>query len=199
MIKKNNTEDENDKVDFTCVTIKIYDVVSIQSYNVVLYGNLYKILVNIHPEFKTLCLKEYNNYMEQFQNIKSINADKDYEGFCKLNTKNERIRSISKFYIELLKHDILSVKEITDLINSLQEKLIEIGQLDTPDENPCIEYSENLYILICGGHNKIKKDTSWNKIYENIMKIRKSDKTINKNISNKVIFKHMDILDYINK
>ena len=51
----------NKKGSYETTTKKIYEVVSFQSYNVVLYGNLYKILVNIHPEFKTLCLKGPRN------------------------------------------------------------------------------------------------------------------------------------------
>lgn len=195
LLEKSRDADEN--LNFATVTEKIYEVVSVQSYNVVLYGKLYSILIQLYPEFKELCCHEYNKYMEKFHSIKAVNADTDYEGFCKANKMNDQIRSISKFYVELLTHDILQIKDITQLISSLQMKLIEIGQHDTPNENPCIEYSENIFILITGCYDKLKDDILWNDIYENVLKVRNTDKKVNKNISSKVVFKHMDILDFV--
>jgi hypothetical protein len=197
LLEKSRNSDET--LDFANVAEKIYEVVSIQSYNVVLYGKLYSILIALYPEFKELCSQEYDKYMEKFNSIKAVNPDTDYGGFCKANKMNEQIRSISKFYVELLKHDILQVKDITQLISSLQTNLIEIGQQDTPDENPCIEYSENIYILITGCYDKLKECVSWNNIHDNILKVRNTDKKLNKNISSKVVFKHMDIIDFIKK
>lgn len=197
LLEKSKSTDED--ITFADVTGKIYEVVSIQSYNVVLYGKLYSILVELYPEFKELCCVEYNKYMEKFQSIKAVNADTDYEGFCKANKFNDQIRSLSMFYVELLKHDILQVFDIAKLISSLQSNLIDVGQYDTPDENPCIEYSENIFILVTGCYNKLKSYESWDTIQSNILKVRQTDKKLHKNISNKVIFKHMDILDFIKK
>ncbi len=177
----------------------IYKAVSVQSYNIPLYGRLFKELNDLYTDCKELCLLEYNIYMNKFENIEYCDPDVDYEKFCKLNQINNNVRCLSKFYVELVNHNIFDISLIIKLIFLMQHNLIEKGKLDTPKENPCIEYSENLFILITGCLEKLKSTKEWDDIYKNIMFVRNVDRKIHKNTTSKVIFKHMDILDKINK
>lgn len=181
------------------IVAKTYECVSNQAYNTALYARLYKDLIDSYPEFQIYCLEEYKIYFDKFKNIRHVNVEKDYETFCEINAMNAQVRTISAFYVELFHHDILEISHIIDLIKSLQQNLIEKGKEDTPDENPCIEYTENITILTLGCLDSLIKHEEWNSIHDDVMKIRKTDKTLHKNITNKIIFKHMDILDAINK
>ena len=62
------------------------------------------------------------------------------------------------------------------------------------------ELSENLFILLTNIKLSILKTSNeWNKIYSNIQFITNSNLDTNSSISHKTLFKHMDILDKINK
>tara|TARA_Y100000389_G_scaffold196203_1_gene228759 strand:+ start:256 stop:1137 length:882 start_codon:yes stop_codon:yes gene_type:complete len=186
-------------ITFEDVVKKIYESVCIVNYNIPLYAKLFSDLTNIHDDFSSLCLKEYNVYISKFNNIKCVSPDEDYDEFCKVNALNQQIRSISKFYTELVFYNILNINQIVELIKLLQEKLIITGKEHTPDVNPCMEYAENLYILIIGTLADLKRHSEWNDIFEKINYIRSIDKKENKNITSKIVFKHMDILDLIKK
>ena len=199
LISTTQSNDTNDNTNnYTIIVSKLYKMVSIQSFNISLYGCLFKDLVAVFPELKKMCLLEYDNYIDKFENIKCASVD-DYEEFVKNNEINSCIRTLSQFYVELRKHKILELHHITKLIELLQVNLNKKGSLDTPNENPCIEYTENLFILIIGSIQELKDDSTWDKIYNNLLKIKNIDKTLYKNINNKIKFKHMDMLDVINK
>ena len=93
----------------------------------------------------------------------------------------------------------MDIDLIESLILSLQDNLLLKGSQYTPYENPCVEYTENIYILIIGCLDQLQKCANWDKIYENIIKVRKTNKSENKNITSKIIFKHMDIIDALKK
>ena len=84
------------------------------------------------------------------------------------------------------------------MINQLFIKLFEEGTSGS-DNNACIEYSENLFILITKSHEKLTQCSNYAHILENIDKIKNIDKTIYPNITSKIKFKFMDIYDFINK
>jgi hypothetical protein len=191
--------EETEKISFRDVTRNIYEIASNQAYNVPLYARLYNDICIIHPSFRDHCIDEYNNHMDKFLNIQIVNPESDYDGFCKANRLNEQVRTISKFYSELIKFDILNIDHIMKLIFMMQDKLLECGKMDTPETNPCIEYSENIFVLVTGTLDKLRLSESWESIYDNINIVRNMDKKVNKNITSKVIFKHMDILDIIKK
>ena len=80
----------------------------------------------------------------------------------------------------------------------LNDKLLKDSVRDL-DNNPCEEYVENLYILISDNLNELKEDIYWDELLSDINFIRNIDKSLHKNITNKIIFKYMDILDLIKK
>ena len=54
-----------DSNEFKDIVKQIYECVSNNSYNVKLYGLLYKDLIHNYPVFKEFCLSEYNLYLEK--------------------------------------------------------------------------------------------------------------------------------------
>ena len=190
---------KTESVSFEDVTKKIYEVASNQALNVPLYASLYKALIEQYPEFQTLCMSEYDNYFHKFENIVCVTADIDYDEFCRVNVLNDKIRSISEFYTELVKKDILTIDHIVKLIRLLQTNLVHKGREDTPDENPCIEYTENIYILVKGTLTYLLEHESWEGILRDIEKIKDMKGDEYMNITNKIRFRHMDLLDLIRK
>ena len=63
------------------------------------------------------------------------------------------------------------------------------------DEN--IELCENIAIFIELGKNVLKNELQWEEIISNIKLISSSPLASNEGLTNKIIFKYMDILDMI--
>ena len=50
---------------------------------------------------KNIFNKNYDIIMEQYNNIKYVDSNKDYDGFCEMNKQNEKRRAITAFYVNL--------------------------------------------------------------------------------------------------
>ena len=71
--------------------------------------------------------------------------------------------------------------------------------MDQKDYKPVIdELSEVLFILIVNSNNIIEKSNEWNNIIDNVKLIANLKVTDKLSLTNKSIFKHMDILDELN-
>jgi hypothetical protein len=188
----------NDK--YSEVVSKIYELVSFQSFNIKIYGKLFKDIVSIFPEFKDLCLLEFENYIPKFVNIKCTGPE-NYDLFCEYNEKNDSIRCLCKFYIELYANEILDITYIINLIIILQTELKTKLKDDNIEvnENPCVEYTENVFTLIVGTLKELVDSSTWEGIYNSIIEVKSFDKKIYKNMNSKIKFKHMDLIDIINK
>jgi hypothetical protein len=195
---KSTLECADTEITYEEINKKIFEIASKQKINVQIFAKLYKELISVFPLFHEHCLKICENYLNMFENIIVVSPEDNYEEFCKMNVENEKRRCISSFYSELLLMDILDIDYIVNLINQLFIKLFEEGKTCL-DNNACIEYSENLFLLITKSHEKLTQSSSYTHILENIGEIKNIDKIVYSNITSKIKFKFMDMYDFINK
>ena len=126
-------------------------------------------------------------------------SDKNYEKFC-INTKlNEERKSIGLFYTNISIHSsIISKKTITDIIELLLDKIKQWSKNETR-KNEIDEIVENIFILykclIESEHSSIA-DTM-NSITETMKILSISSTKIDKGLTNKSIFKFMDMIDLV--
>ena len=148
--------------------------------------------------FKTNFVK-FNSLFDKFD---YCDPAKDYDAFCNNNKTNEKRRAISLFYVNLMKLDMISPSNIITIIQGLQQTILDTIQL-TDSKNITDELSEILFILITNSSSKIKEvdNDSWNTIINSVKEFSK--KKINAellpSITNKSVFKHMDMIDAIKK
>tara|TARA_B100000508_G_C11412442_1_gene253976 strand:+ start:27 stop:1004 length:978 start_codon:yes stop_codon:yes gene_type:complete len=141
--------------------------------------------------------KEVNESYENLS-IDEFSASDDYNELCKKNNKNESRKAKGLFLVNLMLEEFLDVEFITNLIINLQNKLI--NGIDDSDNNEMNEeISEIVFILLENSYTFLKQEdnTEWEKILKNIENICEM-KNNNKGLSNKTIFKQMDILDIVN-
>ena len=97
-----------------------------------------------------------------------------------------------------MKLDVIKADAIIKIISDIQSYLY---SLYTSEENKAIvdELSEVIYILVTNSYSILKLNDEWCIIHNNIIELSKC-KVINyPGLTNKCIFKHMDILDEIIK
>jgi hypothetical protein len=189
-IKEKIEKIREDRNNMMIICKYIFEIASTNIFYSELYAKLYKDLICDFEEMQELCSKNFNNFIVLFQKIEYVNPDEDYEKFCDLNEENDKRRAMSKFFVNLMKNEVLSNEIMTDFIISLSqnmlEKIKEEGQVKI-----CEEICENLYILLNGNLTHFKNE----KITENLNFIIKVKKKTMPSLTNKIIFKIMDILE----
>ena len=161
-----------------------------------LYSKLYKDLISKFPFMKAICMKNFDSFTFLFENIEYIKAEEDYDKFCEINKNNKKRRALSQFFINLMLLDIISINLMIKLINTLIKKQ-ESHLENKSDKNIVNEISENIFILITLGQLSLKTNEKWDSIYNYSVKIANLKANAFPGLSNKTIFKFMDIIETI--
>jgi len=176
----------------------IFNIASGNSFYSKMYANLYNELVTKYTFMRIIFNKNVDEMNGIFKNIEYCDPSIDYDKFCDINKTNEKRRSLSLFYIHLMKIGIIDIDKMLGIINEIQELITTL--MDENDKKPVVEeLSEIVFIMVA---NSIKDKSS---IYEtnatlwpivlNRIKLIASMKVKTKpSLTSKTIFKHLDIL-----
>lgn len=186
----------NDNLKETCKYIFEYATTS--RCNGKNYARLYIELMQKYDVFKDEFNGNFDSYIHLFDKIESTTQGENYELFCKLNSINDKRKAFSEFISNLVLLDAVDIKNIEDIILKLQSELI--YSVEWNNETPkCEEICENILIFIINLCNKLKDLESWDKIVSNINEVKNMKVNDVISMSNKIKFKHMDMLDAIKK
>lgn len=176
----------------------IFECASQNKFNSETYAKFYKELINKYIILDGLIIKEINNYLDNFKDIKSCDAKDNYAEFCKLNRINEKRRGLSSFITSLVNNKCIDISYIINIIVDLQNAL-KIELIKEQNESTCQEISENLFILYKCNLIKNVEKTLLKKLNDEIEEILKYNKNEVKSFNSKIKFKIMDINDKILK
>jgi hypothetical protein len=190
---EHETTDEN----MMKIGYSIFSIASSNSFYSELYAKLFKILMEEYEVFKKIFEDNYKVFMNLFDNIEYIDPKKNYDKFCEYTKTNDNRRAMSLFIVNLMKNGVIDKEEILEIIRNLQKLIIKY--IAKPEKtNEVEELNENLYIIITSSSNKIKfgLDEGTENIIKDIefISILKPKMKEYPSITNKTIFKHMDII-----
>jgi hypothetical protein len=172
----------------------IFDISSNNMFYSLEYATLFKELIVNIPQILTLFKSNFNNFLNIFKTIEYINPDDNYNEYCRINKINEKRRSQSKFFANLMILNIIPEIEILKLILTLQERIVSyVG--DEKNKYIIEEIIENISIIIETIDKKIDKDNHHFKLIITNIKWVLDNANEYKAISNKATFKYMDMLD----
>ena len=77
----------------------IFDIGCLNKFWSKLYVKLYKSLIEKFSIMEEICLNNFNNFSDVFENINYEDPNDDYIKFCECNKINEKRRSLSCFFI----------------------------------------------------------------------------------------------------
>jgi len=86
----------------------IFDVASSNKMNSVLYANLYKELICLFPQFRTIIDSMIPNYLDSLRQLKYVNHENDYDAFCDYNKVNDKRKALVIFMVNLMNIEVLS-------------------------------------------------------------------------------------------
>jgi hypothetical protein len=169
-----------------------------------LYADLYSDLLGSYAWLRQSIDNHFTSYLDLFKEMKYYDPDKDYDKFCDMNVTNEKRKLTSQLFVYLALNGLLPRLSIYELLISLLRTMSEYINLpdkkfevDEITENMAIlfnkeiiktvedaaDYDEDLYII--NGLN----------IIELITVFAKSKAKDFKSLSNKSIFKCMDLVE----
>jgi hypothetical protein len=192
LIEHDTTEENMMKIGHS-----IFSIASSNSFYSELYAKLFKILMDEHEIFKKIFEDNYKVFMNLFDNIEYVDPKKNYDKFCEYTKMNDNRRAMSLFLVNLMKNNVIEKEEILEIIRNLQKLITKyIGKPDKTNEVE--ELNENLYIIITNSSQKIKfgVDEGTENIVKDIefITLLKPKMKEYPSITNKTIFKHMDII-----
>jgi len=199
----NELKDEPDASHLMTVGEAIFNTASSNHFFSAVYARLFHQLLQTYNDvFESVFQTNFNQFMGLFKTIEHADAKKDYTRFCEVNKTNDKRRAMSMFIINLMKVGVISPMQILDIVQQLQS-LIQEHMRQTDHSNEVEELTENLFIILKGAHQHLSEahKEEWDAV---ILEVEFNSQLKPKNskypsITNKTIFKHMDILDEINK
>ena len=157
--------------------------------------------MNDYDIFKKIFEDNFKEFMNLFESIEFVDPKKNYDKFCEYTKTNDKRRAMSLFVVNLMINNIIDEGEIIEIISQLQALIL--SYLRKADKsNEVEELTENLFIIITKSKsylNKGETKDSWEVISKNIEFITMLKPKMKEypSITNKTIFKHMDIFEEI--
>jgi hypothetical protein len=154
--------------------------------------------------FRDIFEKNLASFMSLFDTIEYCDPKKNYDKFCDINKANEKRKAMSQFIVNLMKIGIVEKTQVLALMKQIQE-LMYSNMRQEGKMNEVDELAENLFIMVKHSH-VVLKDRSISDVLtvetfdtrvEQITEISKLKIKSKPSITNKTIFKHLDMLDEI--
>ena len=172
----------------------IFNTASSNQFYSKTYATLFKDLLEKHDFFNPIFETSMKDYIKLFQRIEYVDPKKDYDKFCENNKSNDKRKAMSLFIVNLMKEGIVPASQVIDIVINLQRMLNDNLKV-AGKTNELDETSENIYIIIKNGYKELVGMEEWVNILNNITFISLLKIKSYPSITNKTIFKHVDILE----
>lgn len=194
--EENGEIDETEKADnIKKITNAIFDIASSNKFYSEIYAELYRELMLKFDIFSKIVLEFTEQFTKTIDNIQYVDPKTNYDESSAYLKKCDLRRATTTFVVNLMKKSIITKEILMNIIDCFQDRIFEYIE-ETNRMNEVEEITENIFILISQSHGNLIEEDHWqNKIYPDILKISKMKAKDFPSLSNRVIFKYMDILD----
>jgi len=190
---------ENSDSDLSGIGSNIFEIASSNRYYSKIYAELYADLSSKFEFIKSKYEENFKNFTELFENIEYVDPNENYDKFCEINKVNEKRKSLATFYINLMYCGIISRVEIMQITRNLLAKIYEYISMENK-KNEVEELTETIALLYKKDLYKDNEDTEYEAIeghtISEIIKLIANSKVKDyKSLTNKALFKFMDLID----
>lgn len=187
---------DNLDADLSSIGTNIFDIASSNRYYSKIYADLYAYLSNRFEFIKTKYEDNFKKFMDLFNNIEYVDPNENYDKFCEINKTNEKRKSLATFYMNLMFLGIIQKNEISVIMCNLLTKIYEFISIDDK-KNEVEELTETIAILYKKDLYEKDEDNTIEgyTINEIVEKIANSKVKDYKSLSNKSLFKFMDLIE----
>ena len=213
-----SSEEHNTVAVMDRVASSIFNTAISNAFYSEIYARLFHDLMSKETElgheqyavFRGIFEKNLASFMSLFDTIEYCDPKKNYDKFCDINKANEKRKAMSLFIVNLMKIGIVEKAQVLGLMRQIQE-LMYTNMRQEGKTNEVDELAENLFIMVKHSHmvsiagragaGVVAIDPeiaeSFKSRVEQITEISKMKLKSKPSITNKTIFKHLDMLDEI--
>ena len=197
---RNYLESENTTHETTeKVSSAIFQIVSTNKFLSELYSDLYIELIREFPMFGELLQDFIVSFFETIHTIEYVDPEVNYDEFCRITKANDRRKSTTTFIANTMKKGAVPVNIVMNLLTVFTNAAN--TNIRTPDRAfHAEEITENIFILVSLCVSELRKQPEWNHVFDIMQHLstQKMDETC-PSMTNRVMFKFMDILDCVKK
>jgi hypothetical protein len=206
------SEEHNTVAVMDRVACSIFNTASSNAFYSEIYARLFNDLIEKEKEpgyeqyaiFRSVFEKNMESFMSLFDTIEYCDPKKNYDKFCDINKANEKRKAMSLFIVNLMKIGIVEKTQVLGLMRQIQE-LMYSNMRQEGKTNEVDELAENLFIMVKHSHMVFTgvdaSDVETTELFklrvEQITEISKMKIKSKPSITNKTIFKHLDMMDEI--
>jgi len=193
-IVENNT-DNNDLIQVSSI---IFEIASTNRFFSKIYADLYSDLFTRYEFMRSVFENSFSTFLELFNTIEYVVPEENYDKFCKINKNNEKRKALSVFFVNLMINGIIDKNKIVELLKTLLVQVSEFinvvnkkNEVDELIENVALLYKKDLFDCDNEDENSLVDGLT---ITGFITKLANSKVQKDKSLSNKTIFKCMDLV-----
>ena len=198
LVEENITHD-----DMASLSVILFEIASNNRFYSKIYAKLYSELTLKYEMMLSVFETNFDKFIDLFNNIEYVESTVDYDRFCEINKINEKRKSLATFYLNLMSSGVVPKTRIIQITRNLLSQMYTL--IDTDDKkNEVDEISETIAILYKKDIYEHKTNASGENnyelidgqtIYQIIKHIAKSKVKDYKSLTNKSIFKFMDLVE----
>ena len=194
---------ENTASDLTSIGSNIFEIASSNKFYSRIYAEFYADLSSKFDFIKSKYEENFSKFAELFNNIEYVDSKENYEKFCEINKINEKRKSLASFYLNLMICGVISKNEIRTITRNLLCKVYEYISVENK-KNEVEELTETIAILYKKDLYEDEEDDETEYEYDLIdgltvtgviHKIANSKVKDYTSLTNKALFKFMDLID----
>ena len=185
--------------DMTRLSCTIFEIASNNRFYSKIYADLYSDLTTKYDMMKTTFEGNLALFTNLFDKIEYVDPKVDYDRFCEINKTNEKRKSLAAFYLNLMYNTIISKKTIMTITRNLLHQLYSFiseeekkNEVDELTETIGILYKKELYEDDEGDDYTLIQGYTITEVIEKIANSKVKDY---KSLTNKSLFKFMDLID----
>jgi hypothetical protein len=177
----------------------IFEIASTNRFHSKIYAELYAELITKYEVMKNIFQDNLEKFTALFNSIEYVDPNVNYDKFCEINKTNEKRKSLASFYVNLMMNGIIQEEKIKTITRNLLAQIYNFineenkkNEVDELTENVAILYKKELY----EHHDSEDYEKINGHTISDIIEIIANSKVKNfKSLTNKTLFKFMDMID----
>lgn len=188
----------------TKVSTAFYDIAANNKFFSKIYADLYAVIATKYSFMRAFFNSKYEKFIDEFKNMTFVDAKVNYDLFCEANKLNENRKANTQFFVNLASNGFLEKKSIVINLRDLLEVIMSMinqtdkkNEVDEITENVAILYKKDLVdaVLDDSDCDEDEFEVSGDSIADTITILARSKAKDFKSLSNKSIFKYMDLVE----
>jgi hypothetical protein len=173
----------------------IMDIVCNNRCYAEIYSNLIQELIQMEFDMFRIAVELMaTSFVNMTKQIKYIDAEADYDGFCRYVKECDHRKAAAQFMVECVKRDLVNFGDVTDMVADLIDTVLTFK--DVADKAKEVEeLTEVIYVMVKGMDGRVIETTAWQEsVEQEIARLAQFKAKDSRSLSNRAIFKYMDMI-----